>query len=351
MSEPVLDVEVILATDPRSAEVVVPGDSVRDEAALRWVESHENDSPHTAERYARDVPGWGWKGGRVDLAADRAPGSFFRWADEAGYDVFTMLPWHIEQYRRHLQTAEHVGRYTGSRKLSDSTVAGKIAAVSSFYRYCQRQSRHRVIPNPTIGAKRPKVSTQSKTLGLAKFEIDAMLRVARRNGTRDYALVLLLVTTGLRVSEMCRLDTGDLVRDGDAWMLSVARKGSSDPVLVPVPDPAARALRRHMRGRRGPMFKRADGMRITRQAASYTIGSVARDAGITKSITPHSLRHTATTLALGAGVAILDVQTLMGHASVSTTARYDRALRTRNNPAAAALGEMFEDGLPDVEGR
>lgn len=48
-------------------------------------------------------------------------------------------------------------------------------------------------------------------------------------------------------------------------------------------------------------------------------------------------------------MSILDVQALMGHASVSTTARYDRAMRVRDNPAARALESMFEDGLPDIE--
>lgn len=326
-----------------------PATDMRDALAQAWVESHENDSPHTAERYARDVPGWTYRHSRVQPADDRLPGSFFRWADEHGYDVFQMLPWHIEQYRRYLQTAEHVGRYTHQRRLSESTIAGKIAAVSSFYRYCQRQSRHQVIPNPTVGAKRPKVSTVSKTLGLSKGEVDAMLRVAQQRGTREYAIVMLLVTTGLRVSEMCQLDTGDLVRDGGDWMIRVVRKGSSDDVRVAVPDPTARALRRHIRGRRGPMFQRRDGARLTRQAAAQAIASLAKAAGITKVITPHSLRHTATTLALQSGVSILDVQALMGHASVSTTARYDRAMRVRDNPAARALGEMFEDGLLDVD--
>ncbi|MCW2901714.1 MAG: integrase family protein [Streptosporangiaceae bacterium] len=350
MTDPITAELVPADAGPRSGgTLAVPGADARDALARAWIESHENDSRHTAERYARDVPGWSWRDGTADFTAERAPGSFFRWADENGYDVFVMLPWHVEQYRRHLQTAEHVGRYKASRRLSDSTIAGKIAAASSFYSYCQRQSRHQVIPNPTLGSKRPKVSTRSKTLGLSKDEVDTMLRVAQQRGSREYALVMLLVTTGLRVSEMCELDTGDLVRDGDEWMVRAVRKGSSDSVLVPVPDPTARALRRYMRGRRGPMFQRTDGQRMTRQAAAYTLGALAKDAGITKTITPHSLRHTATTLALQAGVAILDVQALMGHASVSTTARYDRALRMRDNPAAAALGAMFEDGLPDAE--
>lgn len=343
--------------DATKRELAVPGGELRDGLALGWIESYDNDSPHTAERYARDVPGWRWKDGVVIPTDDRAAGSFFAWADSRGFDVFAMLPWHVEQYVRHLKTGEHVGRYKGMRKLADSTIAGKVAAVSSFYSYCARQSRHVAIPNPTIGTKRPKVAATSETVGLSKSDVDAMLAVAARRGPREYALVMVLATTGLRVSELCQLDTGDLVRDTGEWMLSVVRKGYSSAVLVPVPPPAARALRRYMRGRRGPLFLRRDGERMTRQAAAYTLTSVARAAldapgeanGRGSRITPHSMRHTATTLALKAGVPISDVQVLMGHASITTTARYDRALRVHNNPASVALGELFDDGLPDVD--
>ena len=96
------------------------------------------------------------------------------------------------------------------------------------------------------------------------------------------------------------------------------------------------------------MFQGNDGNRMTRRQAAYWLKSMARSAlGDGPTISPHSFRHTATTLALTAGVPIADVAAQMGHTSTQTTARYDRANRRRNNPAAKALGAMFDDGLPD----
>ena len=361
MSELVFDAELVPDSSPApvgGALALPPNLALRDSLALGWVESYDTDSPNTAARYARDVPGWSFKDGRIVDRGERAPGSFFRWADEQGYDAFVMLPWHIEQYIRYLSTAEHLGRYTRKQRLSKSTIAGKVAAVSSFYKYAARQSRDRPVPNPTLGTKRPKPSTESQTLGLEKEQVDAMLAVAERKGRREYALIMLMATSGLRASEVCTLDTGDLVRDAGEWMLRVVRKGETDHQLVPITDVAARALRRHMRGRRGPMFQRTDGQRMTRQALAYTVAAIARDAfpkkhpddeTIADRVTPHVFRHTATTLVLKKGVAIQDVQALMGHASIATTQRYYRANLRKNNPAVRALGEMFEDGLPDVE--
>ena len=113
-----------------------------------------------------------------------------------------------------------------------------------------------------------------------------------------------------------------------------------------MPDFAAYALRRYWRGRRGPAFLGRDGGRLSRRAAFNRIRSLAVKAGITgRNLSPHSLRHTATTLALSAGVPIRDVQVQMGHASTETTARYDRANRRRNNPTVAALNRLIADDL------
>lgn len=348
--------EVALVGQSTTAVALRPSTDLRDGLALGWIESHDNDSPHTAERYARDVPGWRWADGRVIPTDAPAPGAFFPWLDANGYDAFRLLPWHIEQYRRYLQTAEHVGRYVHQRRLSDSTIAGKIAAVSSYYKYAARQSREMPIPNPTVGAKRPAAPRQSQTLALSRDEVEQLREKARRS-PREYALVMVLALTGLRVSELCGLDTGDLVRDSGEWMLRVTRKGGHE-ARVPCPEPAARALRRYMRGRRGPLFLRPDGQRLTRQAAAQTLYSLAlavfgtSDEGRAraKKVTPHALRHTVATVALEEdGVSILDVQALLGHVSVSTTQRYEHANRVRNNRAAKALGALFADDLPDVE--
>lgn len=331
--------EIEVLAPPIAGELVdLRARTVRDELARAWWESYEDDSPHTAARYRRDIT------------------SFFAWADGAGYDVFQMIPWHVQKFRAHLAEPDRVERYRKKTKLADSTIAGRIAAVSSFYRYAQEQAgRQGFVPNPAEAVRRPKVSKESQTTGLTEDEVRRILAVAAKRGNREYALLLVLVTVGLRISEVVELDTGDLVRDAGEWMLRVKRKGHGDGrVLVSCPEPTARALRRYSRGRRGAMFRGNDYERMTRRQAAYWIRAMSanalgkpEDGG--PQISPHSFRHTATTLALNAGVPIADVAAQMGHTTTQTTARYDRANRRRNNPAARTLGAMFDDGLPDVE--
>lgn len=348
----------LVATSPTSA---LPAPRVdtrrRDALAFDWLNSHANDSRHTRDRYRRDVTGWKAEADGTPIPGEVHPGpSFFYWLDAQGFDTFAIPPLVIDRYRTWLQGDEHAGRYAGQTRLAPSTVAGKLNALSSFYHYCQRNDPNTCRWNPAEHTKRPKVGRRSRTSGLTRTELDAIRAEALRQGLREYALVQLLAGTGLRVSEALNADTSDLVHEHGAWYLHVIRKGSDEEVPVQVPDGAARAVRRYVRGRQGPIFRDEQGRRMTPEVARYYVEKIARKAGVIgpkraggRKISPHSFRHTATTEALNAGVSLSDVAALMGHTSMETTARYDRAIRERNNPAALALAALVSDDLPDVE--
>jgi len=297
--------------------------AARDEAFERFLREKGARSQHTADRYRRDLT------------------VFFGWVDSRGYDVATLLPWQMGEYAADLRDG-------ALGELRASTRAGRINAVSAFYRFLQQQARDVIPQNPAAATPRPEVSRRSKTRKLTADELTALRRVARERGPRLYALVQLLAGSGVRISEALGADTHHLKREGAEWYLYVVRKGSEDRVPVQVPHEAARALRRYTRDRRGPMFLDRTGRRWTRTAAARSLQYAAIAAGITdRPVSPHSLRHTATTLALDEGVSIRDVQVQMGHASTETTARYDRDNRERNNPTVAALGRIIADDLPD----
>lgn len=322
----------------------------RDELAYAWLMAKRTRSVHTAARYRNDVPGWkADPDSGIPIPGDPRPGaSFFYWADLRGLDVMQMLPAHIDAYLHWLKNAEHGTRYEGKTRLAASTRLGKLNAVRSFYRYCQ--ANQQVHYNPAEHVDGPNVDNRkSKTVGLELEQLTVMLKIAQKRGRREYALIQLLAGTGLRISEAIGADTADLRQEGGAWYLYVVRKGYEDKAPVQVPDPAARALRRYLRGRRGPLFLDEEGKRMSRQAAGNRVRSIARIAvGDPKAmISPHSLRHTTTTLLLNAGVSLRSVQEYMGHRSGETTARYDRADRARNNPAAATMADILADDLPD----
>jgi site-specific recombinase XerD len=282
-------------------------------------------SEHTAARYRRDLT------------------VFFAWADSMGHDVFAMLPWQMSRYAKDMKDGK-LG------ELKASTRAGRINAVSAFYRFLQQQHDHMgTMRNPAEHTPRPEVKRKSKTRKLTAEELTALRNEARRRGPQLYALVQLLVGSGVRISEALESDVNHLKREGAEWYLYVQRKGSEDREAVQVPIVAARALRHYWQGRKdGPMFLDRAGRRMSRRAAASKIQYAAIKAGIKdRNVSPHSLRHTATTLALDEGVSIRDVQVQMGHSSTETTARYDRDNRERNNPTVAALGRLIADDLTD----
>lgn len=296
----------------------------RDMAIRKFVEEKSIRSAHTGQRYRRDLD------------------SFTGWLDSRGYDIAAVLPWQMSEYAAELKSG-------ALGELKASTRAGRINAVSSFYRYLQRQATDVVPRNPAEHTPRPEVSRRSRTRKLSADELVALRAEARSRNPRLYALVQLLAGSGVRISEAIGADVQHLRREGAEWYLYVIRKGSEDRIPVQVPAEAARALRHYWHGRRtGPAFVDRNGRRLTRRAAAASIQYAAIAAGITdRHVSPHSLRHTATTLALDAGIGLRDVQAQMGHSSTETTARYDRENRERNNPTVAALGALIADDLDD----
>ena len=151
---------------------------------------------------------------------------------------------------------------------------------------------------------------------------------ARALAARDAAIVELLYATGIRVSELCGLDAGDL--DGSRGTVRVLGKGSKERV-VPVGIPAAEAVRRWQQEGRpvlaGPgsgaaLFLGARGRRIDPRTARRVVHQRIRAAGSVPDTGPHGLRHTAATHLLEGGADLRSVQEILGHASLATTQIY-----------------------------
>jgi site-specific recombinase XerD len=198
-----------------------------------------------------------------------------------------------------------------------------LSTLASFYRYCEQEQL--IDRNPALNVRRPKVDYESRTLGLDRNELGALLVQAGLGSTRDHALASLLALNGLRISEALGADIGDLDFDRGHRTLRIVRKGGKH-AIVPLAPRTSRALDLYLGERTsGPLFLGALGGRMDRCAADRTVKRLARRAGIAKRISPHSLRHSFITAALDAGVALRDVQEAASHADPRTTMRYDRA--------------------------
>jgi len=141
----------------------------------------------------------------------------------------------------------------------------------------------------------------------------------------EHALISLLALNGLRVSEAVGAGIEALGIERGHRTLIVTRKGGK-VVTVPLAPRTARAIDLAVGERlEGPIFLAADGRRLDRHGAARIVRRIARRAGISKTVGPHTLRHAFITAALDAGVPLRDVQEAASHADPRTTMRYDRA--------------------------
>jgi integrase/recombinase XerD len=179
--------------------------------------------------------------------------------------------------------------------------------------------------SPATHVRRPRLDYESHATGLDRNEVGAMLVSAGLGRPQDHALLSLLALNGLRVSEATGANVEALGLERGHRTLTILRKGGKT-VLIPLAPRTARAIDLAVGERsEGPMFLGLDGERLDRHAAARTVARIARRAGLTKTVGPHTLRHAFITAALDAGVPLRDVQEAASHADPRTTMRYDRA--------------------------
>lgn len=265
-------------------------------------------------------------------------GDYLAWLDFLDYvahrvEVLEADRGTVDAWRLDMATTPNP--HTG-RPLSPATIGRRLSAIRSFYAYAEYLDL--ITRNPAEKVKAPRVSSDSPTLGLDKADALAFLDAARAADPLTYALAVTLLGLGLRVSEALSLDVTDLQTERGHMVVRVVGKGGHLGTVA-VPPYVAEALAVITAGRSsGPVFLDDDtGEVLDRHAAAYRVRKTARAAGLAGNITPHSLRHTAATLALDAGASLRKVQAFLRHADPKTTMRYDRARQALDGHAAYAL--------------
>ena len=228
--------------------------------------------------------------------------------------------------------------HLGDQDLSDATIRRKSSAISSFYTYAVQEKR--LEHNPAALLRRPKGESAPRR-GLEVDQAHQLIAAARTHSRSAHALIWLMAGAGLRISEAC----GALIEDLKDDLLTVTVKGGHrkiKPLSVPVLTAVTTAIadRDH-----GPILTNRDGNPLSVRRASALIEELTGRAGLTD-CTAHTLRHTAATLALAAGVPIQDVKELLGHRSLETTLLYirNRDILGGTRNAAQALGDVLDPG-------
>ena len=260
------------------------------EAFLRYQAVERGASAHTLRSYGADLRQFrrflaARRGGHIGQVDARLLRQYLAWLYEAG--------------------------------LSRVSIARKLAAVRSCLGFLTR--RGGLPKNPAREVGTPRLPKR-----LASFlPVDeAVALLEHPAAARDRAILEMLYATGARVSELCGLNVADLDRASGA--IRVRGKGGKERIL-PVGDAALRALDAYLRARGdadGALFWNHRGGRLTVRSVHRIVRARSRAAGLTRRVTPHTLRHTFATHMLDAGADLRLIQDLLGHSRLSTTQRY-----------------------------
>jgi integrase/recombinase XerD len=237
-----------------------------------------------------------------------------------------------------LAQAEVIGGYLVHLQrsgLSARSVARHLTTLRNFYLFLLREGA--ISSDPTAHLRPPKRWHKiPKFLNISEIErIIQMPDQDRPTGLRDHAMLELLYATGLRVSELCRLNLADL--NLELGVLRTTGKGDKQR-MVPVGKAALAAVEAWSRNGRGRLLKgrgsrylfvTARGGCLTRQAFWILLRGYARKAGLFGHVTPHVIRHSFATHLLEGGADLRSVQMMLGHADISTTQIYTHVLRSR----------------------
>ena len=226
---------------------------------------------------------------------------------------------------------EYVLSLKQQKKYAEATVARKVAAIKSFFQYLQAEGTIRA--NPAEHLESPRVG-RSLPKPLSVTEVDELLEQPLKRdtpeGRRDRAMLELLYATGLRVTELVSLNLEDLHMEPPHPYVRCMGKGRKERT-IPIHEQAAASVQAYLDDARpklvkgkseSALFVNRRGERLTRQGFWLILKQYAKEANITRAVTPHTLRHSFATHMLRGGAPLRSVQELLGHANISTTQVY-----------------------------
>lgn len=269
---------------------------------------------------------------------------FFTWVGLTGRNLSELTKADATEYKSYLET---------TLKLSPLTIGSYIVSLRKFYEWIENEGLYK---NITRGIKTPPRSQAFEKQYLSEGKSRELLEHYEGLSLRDYAIVNLMLRTGLRTIEVSRAQVGDICFMGEQRVLKVWGKGRSEAEkgkgynFVVLTDKAYLPIRNYLEAtRRGarsgePLFTSTSHQNQGKQLSTRTISGIAKEGlksiGLDgKEYTAHSLRHTTASLLLGHGQSLLAVQHVLRHESVNTTQRYtkqkEREMRLQNAPEEA----------------
>lgn len=289
------------------------------ERFLVYLELEKNRSPKTLENYQHYL-------GRF--------GDFFGREKDLGQ--LQMVD--VQQYRLKLNRLEDERTH---RTLSIKTQNYHLIALRAFLKYVSKHDVQTLPPEKVELSKIPERSVEFLDTEELVRIFDAV-NLKSKQGRRDYAILQMLYSTGLRVSELTSLNTDQVDLKRKEFM--VRGKGRKQRIVF-LTDLAAEALEKYLNlrddnfdplflsGGRGRKVSKdileGEKKRLSQRSIQNLVSKYARKAGVIKKVTPHTLRHSFATTLLRNGADIRSVQEMLGHASITTTQIYTHITNSR----------------------
>ncbi|MBW2044313.1 MAG: tyrosine-type recombinase/integrase [Deltaproteobacteria bacterium] len=268
---------------------------------------------------------------RTKETYQRALRVFQIWITDKGYARPTRQ--HILEYKDYLQSKTVLGNDGEMKRLSPLTVTAYLTALRRFFAFLEAEKVYPNIAKDIKGLKRPKGFLKDT---LTKDEAKRLLEGIKEEGLaslRDYAMINLMLRTGLRTIEISRALIGDIGREGGETVLRVWGKGrdTKDDFVI-LTEEAYKPILDYLQARGDtklsePLFashsNRNQSQSLTTRSIRRIIESRLKAVGLkTNKVTAHSLRHTAGTVALMNGADLLSVKEMLRHSNINTTLVY-----------------------------
>ena len=279
-----------------------------------------------------------------DKSADtyqKATKQFMKYLAENGISEPTRET--VINWREYLKETEHKA----------TTIQLYLTAVKLFFTWLEQEGLYKNIANKVKGVKIQKGHKKDSLTSNQSKEVLSDIDTSTTKGKRDFAIVALLLTTGLRTIEIVRADVADLRTVGGNTVLFIQGKGRDEKSeYVKVAPQVEKALREYLRTRDSlndnePLFTSTSNENKGGRLTTRTISKIAKtslvNAGLNSDrLTAHSFRHTAGTLALMNGAELTQVQQLLRHSNINTTMIYiDSIDRAKNNSEAIVADAIF----------
>ena len=287
-----------------------------------YLEAERNASPYTVRNYTTDLSG------------------FFNFLKTKGISLLEEVDRHVlRDYLSHLM----------EQGIVKASIARKLSAIRSFYRYLLREKI--ISTNPVATTSSPKLDKRLPSF-LTPEETVRLLEapdLSTPQGLRDRALMELLYASGIRVSELVNLDVGQVNLNTNE--IRVWGKGSKERMVL-MGQPAAAALTAYLNQgrpkllgekRSSALFVNRYGGRLIERRVQRILEKYTNISGISKRVHPHMLRHTFATHLLDGGAGLRVVQELLGHANLSSTQIYTHVTKSQAKKVYLAAHPMARE--------